>query len=90
MEEDDAMVLVAPPEDPQLRAVIDLLAEFIATDGDAFEKVITNRIVTLPFDRDKHQHIHHADKHYHINTTIMSTPPYHYHVLAPLFISSPP
>lgn len=39
MEEDDAMVLVAPPEDPQLRAVIDLLAEFIATDGDAFEKV---------------------------------------------------
>ena len=63
MEEDDAMVLVAPPEDPQLRAVIDLLAEFIATDGDAFEKVIKNRIVTLPFDGDK----------ININTFIMPT-----------------
>ena len=64
MEEDDAMVLVAPPEDPQLRAVIDLLAEFIATDGDAFEKVIIkNRIVTLPFDGDK----------ININTFIMPT-----------------
>ena len=39
MEEDDEMVLVAPPEDARQRAVIDLLAEFIATDGDAFEKV---------------------------------------------------
>ena len=30
---------MAPPADPQQRAVIDLTARFVAADGDAFERV---------------------------------------------------
>jgi hypothetical protein len=39
LEEDDEALLVAPPACPTQRRVIDLLAQFTATDGEAFERV---------------------------------------------------
>eukprot|EP01041_Mallomonas_annulata_P005425 gene5425-10875_t len=38
MAEGDLQVIVKPPEDEKLRAIIDLTAKFVAIDGDAFEQ----------------------------------------------------
>jgi hypothetical protein len=43
MEEDDEALLVAPPACPTQRRVVDLLAQFTATDGEAFERVSWSR-----------------------------------------------
>ena len=39
MNEDDVQLLVEIPEDPIVKEVIDLVAKFVAADGESFEKV---------------------------------------------------
>jgi hypothetical protein len=43
MNNDDVQLVIAQPEDPYLKAVIDMTATFVAADGDALERTVKAR-----------------------------------------------